>query len=255
MTATRHGLNRYEVIVFDAGGTLISADWDEVTRDLAAAAAVEGLAIKPETARDAIRLAWREVVEGHISDQADSPGAVQRFWHQILGTTLSRAAGLPVSPAADNLDPRVRRVVSTFYATFEKGYYHRLIEGSCEALAALSVAGYRLGMLSNWSPALPDILERLRIRHYFEFVIVSSLVGHAKPDRAIFDLAVEAAGCQPGRMLYVGDSPGADVRASRAAGWDAILITHRHHGRYSSVDVPIQVTSLDELVRWLGADL
>jgi REG-2-like HAD superfamily hydrolase len=249
----KHGSNHYEVIVFDAGGTLIGADWDEVTRDLAAAAAVEGLAIEPPTARDAIRLAWRDVVEGHIPDQADSPAAVKRFWYQILGATVSRAAGLAVSPTGDDLDPRVRRVVNAFYTTFEHGRYHRLIEGSAEALAALAAAGYRLGMLSNWSPALPQILERLHIRHYFEFVIVSSLVGHAKPDRAIFDLAVEAAGCPPERMLYVGDSPGADVHASRAAGWDAILITHRHQGRYQSIDVPAQVASLDELVRWLGA--
>jgi putative hydrolase of the HAD superfamily len=248
----KRGSNRYEVIVFDAGGTLISADWDEVTRDLATAAAAEGLMIEPETVRDAIRLAWRDVVAGHIPDHADSPAAVRHFWHQILSATVSRAAGLAISPD-DDLDPRVRRLVSSFYGTFEKGRYHRLIEGSAEALAALTAAGYRLGMLSNWSPELPQILERLRIRHYFEFVIVSSLVGHAKPDQAIFDLAVEAAGCRPSRMLYVGDSPGADFYASRAAGWDAILITHRHHGRYESVDVPLQVSNLDELVRWLGA--
>jgi putative hydrolase of the HAD superfamily len=245
--------NRYEVIVFDAGGTLISADWDGVTRDLAAAAALAGLDIDPQTGRDAIRLAWRDVVEGRIPDQADSPAAVRRFWHNILGSTVSRAAGLPAPANGNASDPRVSEVVTAFYAMFEEGRYHRLIQGSTEALAALAAAGYRLGMLSNWSPALPQILERLQIRHYFEFVIVSSLVGHAKPDRAIFDLAVDAAGCQPERMLYVGDSPGADVRASRAAGWDAILITHRQHERYESVDVPVQVANLDELVRWLGA--
>jgi putative hydrolase of the HAD superfamily len=244
--------NRYEVIVFDAGGTLIGADWDAVTHDLAAAAAAEGLAIEPETVRDAIRLAWQDVVAGRIPDQADSPAAVRQFWHRILGTTLSRAARLPTFPSGD-LDPRVRRAVGPFYATFEKGRYHRLIEGSAEALAALAAAGYRLGMVSNWSPALPKILERLQIRHYFEFVIVSSLVGHAKPDRAIFDLAVEAAGCRPNEMLYVGDSPGADIYASRAAGWDAVLITHRHDGRHENVDVPLQVPNLDGLVRWLGA--
>jgi putative hydrolase of the HAD superfamily len=107
-------------------------------------------------------------------------------------------------------------------------------------------------MLSNWSPALPQILEQLEIRHHFEFVIVSSLVGVAKPDRAIFDLAVEAAACHPSKMLYVGDSPGADIHSSRAAGWDAVLITHRHRGRYDHVDVPVQVGSLDELLGWLG---
>jgi putative hydrolase of the HAD superfamily len=244
--------NHYQMIVFDAGGTLISADWDAVTRDLAAAAARRGIEVQPQAVLDAIWLAWRDVVEGRIPDQADSPAAVRRFWHQILGTALSRAAQLPLSPSGEAADPRIRQVVSAFYTTFEDGRYHRLIPGSQEALAALEAAGYRLGMLSNWSPALPDILRRLQIRPYFAFVIVSSLVGIAKPDRAIFDLAVETANCPAQQMLYVGDSPAADIFSSLAAGWDAVLITHRDHGRLDHVQVPVRVRSLPELLQWLG---
>jgi putative hydrolase of the HAD superfamily len=244
--------NDYRMIVFDAGGTLISADWDAVTRDLAAAAARRDIQVEPGAVLDAIWLAWRDVVGGRIPDQADSPSAVRRFWHQILGTSLSRAAGLPLSPSGEAADPRARRVVTAFYATFENGRYHRLLPGSQETLAALRSAGYRLGMLSNWSPALPDILRRLQIRPFFEFVIVSSLVGIAKPDRAIFDLAVETAGCPADEMLYVGDSPAADVFPSLAAGWDAVLITHRDHGRLDDVPVPVRVQSLPELLQWLG---
>jgi putative hydrolase of the HAD superfamily len=109
-------------------------------------------------------------------------------------------------------------------------------------------------MLSNWSPALPQILEQLGIGGHFEFVIVSSLVGLAKPDRAIFDLAAKTARCEPAEMLYVGDSPKADVHASRAAGWHAVLITHRHDGRHAEAEAPVKVADLAELVAWLGVD-
>lgn len=246
--------NHYEMIVFDAGGTLICADWDEVTRDLAAVAAMHGIEVEPVAALEAIQLAWRDVVEGRIPDQADSPTAVQRFWHKILGATIMRAAGLPVCPAGEQLHSAVSETVRSFYATFEGGRYHRLMEGSAKTLVTLQTAGYRLGMVSNWSPALPQILERLGIRGHFEFVIVSSLVGVAKPDRAIFDLAVEAAGSRAGEMLYVGDSLSADIYASQAAGWDAALITQRHGSRYDDVQVPVKVASLAELVQWLGVD-
>lgn len=232
---------RYQVIVFDAGGTLIAADWQRVTDGLAVEAARQGLSVRAADVMDSLRRVWQEVLEGVIRDSADSPEAVTHFWHNAMVRALTLAAG--ETSGNDGHDkPRAQRTAEAFYPIFDTGIYHRLIDGVPETLEALAGAGYRLGLLSNWSPNLPRLLERFAIDHYFEFVIVSALVGLAKPDRAIFDLASQTAECRPDQLLYVGDSPANDIAASRAAGWDSVLI-----GRRTAAPVPLGVGSLTEL--------
>jgi putative hydrolase of the HAD superfamily len=49
-------------------------------------------------------------------------------------------------------------------------------------------------------------------------VIDSAAVGVAKPDPAIFRIALEATGVAPERVLHIGDTVGADVDGALAAG-------------------------------------
>jgi putative hydrolase of the HAD superfamily len=49
-------------------------------------------------------------------------------------------------------------------------------------------------------------------------VIDSAVVGVAKPDPAIFRIALEATGVPPERTLHIGDTVGADVDGALAAG-------------------------------------
>ena len=49
-------------------------------------------------------------------------------------------------------------------------------------------------------------------------VIDSGAVGVAKPDPAIFAIALEACGVAPERVVHVGDAVGADVAGALAAG-------------------------------------
>ena len=239
------------MIVFDAGGRLVSADWSRVTRDLAAAAASHGLLVDAVAVMTALRQVWQDVIHGKIQDQADSRAAVTRFWNEMLARSLSLAAvasGQSLPSNGESYDPRAWETACAFYPAFDSGDYHHLIDGAEATLQILAAAGFRLALLSNWSSNLPQILERLNIRHYFEFVIVSSLVGLAKPDRAIFDLAVQKSGCRPDELLYVGDSPASDVAGSQAAGWDSVLIATRH----TDADAPLKVNRLIELPVLLG---
>ena len=104
------------------------------------------------------------------------------------------------------------------------GRFDRLYDDVLPTLAALRAEGLRLGIISNFGPHLPGVLERFEIDGHFDFVIVSAAVGLAKPDPRIFDLAVEASGRPPERLLYVGDHVGDDVEGARAAGLGAVLI-------------------------------
>jgi putative hydrolase of the HAD superfamily len=84
---------------------------------------------------------------------------------------------------------------------------------------------------------------------YFEFLIDSHLVGCSKPDKAIFQLAVDQLGLAPADAAYVGDSYGYDVIGAQRAGLIPILLDRL--GAYKEVDVT-RIRSLAELVFFEG---
>lgn len=56
------------------------------------------------------------------------------------------------------------------------------------------------------------------IRHWIDKMIISQEAGVSKPDKAIFDLALE--GLDPSEVLMIGDGVGSDVRGANNAGVD-----------------------------------
>lgn len=91
-------------------------------------------------------------------------------------------------------------------------------------LDALVVAGYRLGIVSNWDVSLGDVLSDLGLAGRFDFVAVSAVVGARKPDAAIFRHALRRLGVCPGDAVHVGNDPELDVRGALGAGLRAVLL-------------------------------
>ncbi len=100
------------------------------------------------------------------------------------------------------------------------------------ALAALAAAGMPLGVVSNASGQIEEVLSRSGVCQVGEgphlsmrVVVDSHVVGVAKPDPRIFDFALPYFdGAERRRIAYVGDSVTMDVGASRAAGLHPILL-------------------------------
>jgi HAD superfamily hydrolase (TIGR01549 family) len=78
----------------------------------------------------------------------------------------------------------------------------------------LEARGLALCVVSNWDCGLPEQLARLGLRLP---VVTSAEAGAAKPDPAVFRLALERLGVAPERALHVGDSP-SDERGAAEAG-------------------------------------
>ena len=97
---------------------------------------------------------------------------------------------------------------------------------SVQLLETLKQAGYRLGLLSNtcdchWSFLQED--RRFRFLHNgIEHYVLSFVAGLAKPDRDIYRLAADLAGCSPGSILFIDDLD-ENVKAAQACGIDGIL--------------------------------
>jgi putative hydrolase of the HAD superfamily len=91
------------------------------------------------------------------------------------------------------------------------------VPGASETLQRLRQRGLKLGVVANWDYALPEHLERLGLAALVDTVVTSARAGAAKPDPAIFVLALRELGVPADRALHVGDEP-CDEEGARAAG-------------------------------------
>ncbi len=90
----------------------------------------------------------------------------------------------------------------------------------------LNEAGIRTAVISNngWSgEALKERFDRLLPRNRFEFVMSSCDYMIRKPDRRLFEIALNKAGLTADKVWYCGDSIKADVCGSHAAGMFPVL--------------------------------
>jgi HAD superfamily hydrolase (TIGR01549 family) len=112
-----------------------------------------------------------------------------------------------------------------------------------------SMDGIRIGVVSDWGSNLEGILAALGLDRYLDFVLASGEVGVAKPDPALYRIALERGAATADRAVMVGDSLRADVEGARAAGIDGVLLV-RPEGpaqqNQPTADVPT-ISSLAEL--------
>ncbi|WP_165937660.1 HAD family hydrolase [Antarcticimicrobium sediminis] len=90
----------------------------------------------------------------------------------------------------------------------------RLRAGVAEMLSTLAVP---YGICSNLSPDYVSALARFTELDP-GFRIMSCDVGCMKPDPEIYELVIEAAGVPRANILFVGDTPDADIEGPRQSG-------------------------------------
>src|SRR5688572_7162204 len=112
------------------------------------------------------------------------------------------------------------------------------------ALLALRSRGLVIVVVSNWDHSLHERLAETGLAPLVDAAVASAELGHAKPERVIFERALELAGAEPGEALHAGDSPREDVEGALAAGLRAVLVAR--DGRPANASVPV-IASLADL--------
>lgn len=94
----------------------------------------------------------------------------------------------------------------------------RPLPGMTDCVRRLRAAGYRLGIGSNMTAACQYAkLEKLDVLDQMDFIVTSEEAGAEKPDRKLFLLCAEKAGCPPEACVFVGDSLRHDALGALAA--------------------------------------
>jgi putative hydrolase of the HAD superfamily len=106
---------------------------------------------------------------------------------------------------------------------------------------------YTLHLISNGFRESQDVkISRTNIGGYFQHIVISEEIGINKPDKAIFEYALNLAGATKDGSLMIGDSLEADVRGALDFGMDAIYFNPA--GLEKPDDVPVQINRLKELI-------
>lgn len=122
-------------------------------------------------------------------------------------------------------------------------------------LERLKGRGYKLGVLANQVAGISDRLQSWGIGEYFDVIASSAELGVAKPDAAIFERALEMAGCTAGQAVMIGDRLDNDILPAKGLGMMTIWIRNGmaavQEKKWSEGIADLVVDSLAELERRL----
>ena len=103
---------------------------------------------------------------------------------------------------------------------------------------------YKLGIIANQLPGLEERLKDFGILDYFSAIFSSAEFGLAKPDPAIFRLALQKTNCLPQQAIMIGDRLDNDIVPAKRIGMKTIWIKQG----FSSL---AQVKNLEERADWI----
>ena len=65
-------------------------------------------------------------------------------------------------------------------------------------------------------------LEKLGLAQYVDSMVTSEEAGVEKPEKELFRLCIDKAGCLPGECVFIGDNPKKDIAGARSVGMHAL---------------------------------
>ncbi|KAF2280259.1 uncharacterized protein EI97DRAFT_370056 [Westerdykella ornata] len=265
------------LLAFDAFGTLF-APKGHVTDHYAAFARHHGIDVPSKNAnpsiKDAFRAAYKHEFKTHPNyGKAVNMGAEQ-WWANVIKGTLSHylkpKQSIPHALVNDLL---------THFSTSD-GYtmppdvmpFFKMLRAKKrkpEQVPEWMWDNTIVGVITNSDDRVPSILESLGLTvgprrvgtsaerkicssmdDDISFVVLSYDVGYQKPDKRIFDAAIEMGketladgpeglDIQDFEKLYVGDSIDEDYHAAQAAGWNACLLERSEPSTWNAAEYDV----------------
>lgn len=226
---------RYPWLLFDADDTLF--DYHRAETDALREAFVEqGFAFDP---------AWLSIYQrvNAAAWRALEAGAVTAARLRVLRfEDLSAELGLALDPAA----------FSTVYLRRLSMQAH-LVDGAMAVVESL-LPRHRLAIITN---GLADVqrsrLARSPLASMIGPLVISEEVGAAKPDPAIFAVALERMGSPaPRDVLVIGDSLSSDIAGGIATGLDTCWVNPGARARGRGPAATYEIRHLEELPAIVG---
>jgi putative hydrolase of the HAD superfamily len=201
---------------------------------------------------------WQLAVELHLPEHTDPASllaalanANEEYWgvaeRAFWGRQNMREARRRIACAALTrhgvVEHECHRVAD--HMTESKEEHVRPFDGALDTLRTLRSRGHRLGLLTNGSSAFQRRkLMRFELEPLFELILIEGELGYGKPDRRVFQAALDHFGSAASETWMIGDNLHADVAGAQALG--LIGVWHDAHG----VGIPREPTVVpDKVIR------
>lgn len=108
-----------------------------------------------------------------------------------------------------------------------------LYQDTARSLELLSTK-FKIGIIANQSLGTKERLEKNGILQYIDLVIASAEEGISKPDRKIFEIALQRSDCKPSQAVMIGDRIDNDIVPAKLLGMHTIWMK-QGFGQYWNV--------------------
>lgn len=123
----------------------------------------------------------------------------------------------------------------------------KAIDGVGELIKELKLKGYKIGLATNSPSALiPVVLEKLKLKHYFDAVSSAEHEEEGKPDPSVYRSVIRKLGMNPGNCVAVEDSL-SGLLAAKKAGMKTVALAKDQADFRDRAIIDLTITSYQEL--------
>ena len=196
-------LDKYRAVVFDLFHTLTSADVMRVP----GRGTSEILGVTREDWNRQLLSYSDDRLRGRITDPF------------VIIKTMAHAID-PAIPV-ETIEVAVKKRIERFrYALMN------IEESVINTLGKLKSIGKLLGLVSNADVNEIAGWRDSPLQPYFDSVVFSCRTGYVKPEKEIYEVALEELNVLPAEVVYVGDGGSDELKAAKMMGMTTVLTTH-----------------------------
>jgi HAD superfamily hydrolase (TIGR01549 family) len=139
----------------------------------------------------------------------------------------------------------ITKVNEAFDLYYKQGW--KPFEDSIDILVYFS-NNFTLGLITNGSPIQQnEKIDTLKIRKYFDCIVIGGEEKYQKPDERIFLKACEKLKCKPSGCYFIGDSWELDVLGSNRCGMKSVWVNRYDRSVPNKIDNFFMIATLREL--------
>ena len=154
---------------------------------------------------------WARFEKGYITSEELK---WRRMWRTLLDFKIA--------------DEKLSKDISDYYLEILP-LKEKVFDYTFEILSYLTDKGYQLHLLTNgFEKTQRTKLQSSNLTRYFNRIITSEVSNSMKPQKEIFDYALNACGGCIEESIMIGDNLDADIAGAANAGMDCIFVNHLH---------------------------
>ncbi|XP_015928915.1 rhythmically expressed gene 2 protein [Parasteatoda tepidariorum] len=238
--------SHFKLCTFDITNTLLKFQLP-VGEQYAKIGRIYGVERDPKLLTAAFLHNWKVMNSDH-PNYGRSTGLTSQFWWKEMVRRVFYAENCQITH--EQLDS----ISGHLYEIYKTETCWKVLPGAAKLLENLNKSDAILGVISNFDERLECVLSSTGLKSYFSFILASYVVQTAKPEKKIFDMALDQIpGVESSDAIHVGDNVKLDYLAAKAAGWNALLITNSEvtcdHGNL--VDQKDIAHDVDEIEKYI----